>query len=106
TATFSGTRTFWVPEWLYTSRCRPSRSVTASVPELGLGRFVSASLPQLLPPSCDHVSYMPDDCVRPIAWSLLCECTRMLGWMALMPGSWSTIGVGVQVLPLSTLRSK
>ena len=49
TATFNGERPSGV--WLYTSRCRPSFSVTASMPVLELGRSVSVISPQVLPPS-------------------------------------------------------
>src|SRR5262245_21009455 len=68
TATFSGVRPFVV--WLYTSRKRPSTRLVAAIPEFGLGSPVADSLPQVLPPSSDHVSAILFCRVRHSAWSL------------------------------------
>src|SRR5687767_12313056 len=72
TATFRGERPFDV--WLYTRRCRPSRSVSASVPALGFGSAVNATAVHVFPLSDDHVSNIrperdrPRACSRPSLW--------------------------------------
>src|SRR5438874_6322365 len=105
TATFSGDRS-WVV-WLYTIRWRPSRSVSASMPELGFGSGVSAIGVHVRPPSVDHVSKMCCDRVRPTAWSVPRGCTRMLGWIASMVRSGDAGGdTDVHVSPPSVERSK
>src|SRR5436190_23869533 len=67
TDTFNGDR----PEvvWLYTMRWRPSRSVRASMPELGFGSEVSETGAHVRPPSLDQVSKTRWERVRPSAWS-------------------------------------
>src|SRR6266852_2049465 len=66
TDTFNGDRPCVV--WLYTMRWRPSRSVTASMPELGFGSEVSEIGAHVRPPSPDQVSKTRCERVRPRAW--------------------------------------
>src|SRR5262249_39667464 len=61
-ATLRMPRPLWPPSvwsavvWLYTSRCRPSASVTASIPEVLFGKVVAVSGDQDLPLSSEWLS--------------------------------------------------
>ena len=105
-ATFNGDRPSRV--WLYTMSCRPSRSVTASMPESGFGSAVSVSGAQVCPRSLEQVSKTRPDRERPTAYTISRGWMRMLGWMASISGrSPDALGrATVHVRPASTLRSK
>src|ERR1044072_9018939 len=84
TATFNGVRAplgapFGVATWLYTISCRPSCKVTASVPELLLGKLPGVKGDQVLPLSVDHDSTTAALLLRHSICSFPSLCTSILG---------------------------
>src|SRR5690349_11923421 len=76
-ATESGVRPLFVG--LYTSKCRPSLNVTASIPALGFGNVVKRIGLQFCPASSDHTSLIFPCLVRQSACKRLSECTNRVG---------------------------
>src|SRR5262249_39054254 len=77
TATLSGLRPFSV--WLYTSRPRPSLSITASIPAFGLGSEVAFIVLHVFPPSPDQLSVIFPCWLRHRIWMPPERYARIVG---------------------------